>query len=113
MSRELDAKVAEALGCTVAWKQRPDMEPVAFCTCGRHGTPILRRYSTDITAAIPLFGWLAGRGLVRLCNGDGDSKDCDFTPDGFPYPDLRRAHISADTWAGAISLAFVVANGID
>ena len=72
-------------------------------------------YSEDIAEDLELFDWLAERGLVRLSNGDGDSKDCDFSPTVWPYAkaELHSAHVTADTWAEAISRAFLTANGIE
>jgi len=116
MSRELDVRVARALGldvCQCKVGSAVSQGNRLVCANWSCGKPISRAYSSFIAAAIPLFDWLAERGLVRLSNGDGDSKDCDFSPDGFLYPDLRCARVSVDTWARAICLAFLVANGID
>lgn len=63
---------------------------------------IAYRFTDDISLAWQVYAWLESRGLVRVSNGDGDSKDCDFTPND---TQLKSAHVSADSYELAICLA--------
>ena len=127
MSRELDVKVAKALGCKVmqsAYMIGGRQVHYPACTCPNedhadqhsYGLRAVKEYSTDIAAAFPLFEWLAARGIVRLSNGDGDSMGCDFFPTASIWPgadELKVAHVTADTWCGVICKAFLAANGVE
>ena len=155
--RELDVKVAEALGLELVglvpayrdpegggWcvgSRDDDMQPayVRHCDCdirndliieGNEDDPWLAQsykghmlccldvvpfYKEDIAEAMMLFDWLAARGLVRLCNGDGDSKDCDFCPTASIWPEekeLQIAHVTADMWSEVICKTFLTAKEI-
>lgn len=79
--------------------------------CGRVSkVKLVPLYSTSWNAAKEPLDWLAARGIVRLSNGDGDSRDCDFIADGFS--ELRCAHVTAETWPKAISEAIEAAKGV-
>ncbi len=73
------------------------------------GTDWIEHYRTDIAAAMKVFFWLADRGIVRLSNGDGDSKDCDFIPT--KISGLKTSHVSSSKWGMAICLAALRACG--
>lgn len=67
-------------------------------------------YSTAVTAGTwQVVEWLANHGIVSVSNGDGDSCDCDFTPDGRDEilygRKLQPAYVTADTWPLAICRA--------
>ena len=125
MSRELDLRVAAALGQTgppeeehTFWEQNEDGtwtgEHFVHSEDGEwlreteyHDWPA--HYGMSIFDAMMLFDWMAERGWVKLSNGDWASKVCDFIPHKAVGP--HDAHVSGDTWAEAIRGAFLVAVG--
>lgn len=70
MSRELDARVAEAMGCAVEWREYNGRRE-AFCTCpdrtheqaNTTAPRMLARYSEDIAAARTMEDWIEEHGL--------------------------------------------------
>ena len=118
MDRELDYRAAVIVGWILylpgedhEWWDSPLWEHPDRTARLREDVPC---YGDHIEAAMGLFDWMAERGLIRLCNGDGDSKDCDFSPMAdsvWHGTTLQNAHVSRDTWAKAIRAAFLVTNG--
>lgn len=60
-----------------------DWQPHAGYPVGHISPP---HYSTDDGDAMEVFNWMSKRGHAVLCNGDGDSFDCDW----MPYTTLLR-----------------------
>lgn len=95
-----------------------DFEPVAD-RYGEQRTEELAwgdapRFSTDIKAAWQVYEFLEARGIIRVGNGDGDSKDVDFIADSpliFGGDRLINAHITAESYPLAICLAALKATG--
>lgn len=57
----------------------------------------LPRYSTDISAAWEVVELLDKHGIVRISNGDGDSRDCAFMPYiPAPYGEYSFASVSIE-----------------
>jgi hypothetical protein len=121
-NREIDALVAEkVMGWaihrrnTAWWVHKDDVDIVTWRkTANVHEWQPHRR----IEQAWQVYEWLESRGLVRVCNGDGDSKDCDFTPlqtRNHPSGEycLESAHGSAESYPMAICLAALKAVGVE
>lgn len=64
-------------------------------------------YSTDIEAAWKVVEWLDKRGLIQICNGDGDSWDARFLAYGIlqPFQPPKSSFASAETMPLAICRA--------
>lgn len=64
-------------------------------------------YAWDIAAAWDVYEWLAERGTVRVSNGDGDSKNCDFLP--FNGQLYNSVGVSATSYPRAICIVALLA----
>ena len=103
--RELDVLIAKTVMGYWQYGIR-NLLPPGFV--GSNWSAVARRgappYSTEIGAAWKVVEKLSEHCIVRISNGDGDSRDCDILPfsaDG-PY---TPAHVSAETWELAICRA--------
>lgn len=64
--------------------------------------------SIDICCAWALYELLESKGLIRMSNGDGDSKDVDFIS---RTDDYQSVHVTAETYELALCLAALGAKG--
>lgn len=108
MNLKLDYEFADVLGAPTVPALRDQYDEWGM----------LPEFSTDISDAWQVYEWLESRGLVTVCNGDGDSKDCDFTPlQTWNHPSgefcLESAHVSAESYPMAICLAALKAVGVE
>lgn len=85
-----------------------------------HCLGVVPEYSTDDAQVAYLLSWLAGKGVVTLSNGDGDSFDCFFLPQQVVFD--RELHlvdaramsgVDAESWAHVVSLTVAAAGGYD
>lgn len=119
--RELDALVAEKVmgwrNCSVSedsiadkngeWHKMyikygigepPDLDQSCWYT-----QKFIPLFSNNITAVWEVVEKLSEHCIVRISNGDGDSRDCDILP--FVIDTYNLGHASADAWALAICRA--------